>query len=208
MKKYIVLIISFLALGFSVMAQNAESFLKSAVDKLKSYDNIAISFDYDMINTDAGINESMEGSACMQGNAYRLNILGQEIICDGTTTWTYNADAEEVMISEVDNENGKGTPLAVMNSYYDDINAKFTDDGKTDIRKIEAKPKSADDNLNKLLITLNVKTLEIKDIHIFDNNGNEFVYIIKTFVTNQELPADYFTFKESAYPDAEVIDMR
>jgi outer membrane lipoprotein-sorting protein len=95
-----------------------------------------------------------------------------------------------------------------MNSYYDDINAKFTDDGKTDIRKIEAKPKSADDNLNKLLITLNVKTLEIKDIHIFDNNGNEFVYIIKTFVTNQELPADYFTFKESAYPDAEVIDMR
>ena len=45
-------------------------------------------------------------------------------------------------------------------------------------------------------------------MHVFDKNKNEFVYVITKFVTNQKLPAGFFTFKETDYPDAEIIDMR
>jgi Outer membrane lipoprotein-sorting protein len=206
MKKCILLIISIIALSFSLKAQDAESIFREAVDKLKSYDNIEIAFDYNMINTEAGIYETMEGIGYLQGNAYKLKIMGQDIICDGSTTWTYNADAEEVMISEVDPDGG-GSPLSIIESYYDNITAKIVEDGGS-TKKIEVKSLMSDENIDRLIISLDSQTLEIKDLHVFDKNKNEFVYDITKFVTNQKLPADFFTFKESDYPDAEIIDMR
>lgn len=206
MKKCILLIISIIALSFSLKAQDAESVFREAVDKLKSYDNIEIAFDYNMINTEAGIYETMEGIGYLQGNAYKLKIMGQDIICDGSTTWTYNADAEEVMISEVDPDGG-GSPLSIIESYYDNITAKIVEDGGS-TKKIEVKSLMSDENIDRLIISLDSQTLEIKDLHVFDKNKNEFVYDITKFVTNQKLPADFFTFKESDYPDAEIIDMR
>lgn len=206
MKKCILLIISIIALSFSLKAQDAESIFREAVDKLKSYDNIEIAFDYNMINTEVGIYETMEGIGYLQGNAYKLKIMGQDIICDGSTTWTYNADAEEVMISEVDPDGG-GSPLSIIESYYDNITAKIVEDGGS-TKKIEVKSLMSDENIDRLIISLDSQTLEIKDLHVFDKNKNEFVYDITKFVTNQKLPADFFTFKESDYPDAEIIDMR
>ena len=206
MKKHILLIFSILTLTFSVKAQNAETMFKNAVNKLKSYDNIEIAFDYNMINIDAGIYETMEGIGYLAGNAYKLKIMGQDIICDGTTTWTYNADAEEVMISEADSDGGS-SPLSIIESYYDNITAKIIDEAGI-IKKIEVKPMLADDNIDKLIVTINTNSLEIKDIHAFDKNNNEFVYEIKKIVTNQKLPANFFTFNEDDYPDAEIIDMR
>ena len=207
MKRHILLIFSILSLVFNTKAQDAETVFKSAVDKLKAYDNIEIAFDYNMINTEAGIFETMEGAGFLQGNAYKLHIMGQDIICDGTTIWTYNADAEEVMISDADNSEGGGSPLAILNSYYDNITAKFIEENGN-VKKIEVKSLFGDDNFDRIIITIDTKSMEIKDVHVFDKNKNEFVYEITKFVTNQHLPADFFTFKESDYPDAEIIDMR
>lgn len=206
MRKRILLIISIIALSFGLKAQNAETIFREAVDKLKSYDNIEIVFDYNMINTEAGIYETMEGIGYLQGDAYKLKIMGQDIICDGSTTWTYNADAEEVMISEVDPDGG-GSPISIIESYYDNITAKIVEDGGF-TKKIEVKSLISDENIDRLIVSLDSQTLEIKDLHVFDKNKNEFVYDITKFVTNQKLPADFFTFKESDYPDAEIIDMR
>ena len=75
-------------------------------------------------------------------------------------------------------------------------------------KKIEVKSLISDENIDRLIVSLDSQTLEIKDLHVFDKNKNEFVYDITKFVTNQKLPADFFTFKESDYPDAEIIDMR
>lgn len=206
MKKHLLLIIIAL-MALAAKAQNAETMFKSAVDKLKKYDNIEIAFDYNMINTEAGIYETMDGAGFLQGEAYKLFIMGQVIICDGNTTWTYNSDAEEVMITEVDKSDGSGSPIAVIESYYDNISAKFVDE-KGAVKKIEVKSLMSNDNFKKIIVTLDSNTLDIKDIHLFDNDDTEFVYVIKKFVTNQKLPADFFTFKESDFPDAEIIDMR
>lgn len=206
MRKHFLLIIIAL-LTFGVKAQDAETMFKSAVDKLKSYDNIEIEFDYNMINVGAGIYETMESAGFLQGDAFKLFIMGQVIICDGTTTWTYNSDAEEVMITDVDKEDGNGSPLSIIESYYDNITAKIVDEAGI-IKKIEVKSLMSNDNFKKIIVTIDTNTLNIKDVHVFDNDDNEFVYVIKKFVTNQKLPADFFTFKESDFPDAEIIDMR
>ena len=194
-------------MAFNVKAQDAETLFKAAVEKLKSYDNIEIEFDYSMINTEAGIYETMQGSGFLQGDAYKLKIMGQDVICDGHTTWTYNADAEEVMVGEVDSEGGN-SPLAIVSSYNDNITAKYLEGTNGNTKQIEAKPLFGDENIDRIVVTIDENTLEIKDVHVFDKDKNEFVYEITKFVTNQKLPADFFTFKESDYPDAEIIDMR
>ena len=207
MKRYFLLVLSIIALAFNAKAQDAETMFKAAVEKLKSYDNIEIEFDYNMINTEAGIYETMQGSGFLQGNAYKLKIMGQDVICDGHTTWTYNADAEEVMIGEVDSEGGN-SPLAIVSSYNDNITAKYLEGTNGSTKQIEAKPLFGDENIDRIVVTIDENTLEIKDVHVFDKDKNEFVYEITKFVTNQKLPADFFTFKEANYPDAEIIDMR
>ena len=207
MKKRIILIISLLTLSIGLKAQSVESLFRGIIDKLKSYDNVETVFDYNMINTEAGIYETMDGIGYLQGDSYKLKIMGQDIICDGTTIWTYNADAEEVMISEVDKSDGSGSPLAILDSYYDNITAKIVDESGN-IKKIEVKSLISNENIDKIIVTVDTNISEIKDLHVFDKNKNEFVYVITSFVTNQKLPADFFTFKESDYPDAEIIDMR
>lgn len=207
MKKLFLIVFS-MACALNIKAQDAETTFKAVVDKLKAYDNIEIAFDYKMINEEAGIFETMEGNGFLQGKAFKLHILGQDIICDGNTTWTYNADAEEVIIGEVDDTNEDNSPLAIINSYYDNITAKFLDESDRNTKKIEVTPLLNDENIDKLIVTINANTLEIKDLHIFDKNKNEFIYDITKFITNQILPADFFTFKESDYPDVEIIDMR
>ena len=207
MKKCIFLIISLLALSIGLKAQSAESLFRGIIDKLKSYNNVEITFDYNMINTEAGIYETMDGIGFLQGESYKLKIMGQDIICNGSTIWTYNADAEEVMISEVDKSDGSGSPLAILDSYYDNITAKIVEESGT-AKKIEVKSLISNENIEKIIVTIDTNSSEIKDLHVFDKNKNEFVYVITKFVTNQQLPADFFTFKESDYPDAEIIDMR
>lgn len=207
MKKYLLLIISILTFTANTFAQDAEQVFKAAVDKLKSYDNIEIDFDYQMINTAAGIDELMTGTGHLQGDSYKLNIAGQEMICDGTTLWTYMPDSQEVMVSSVDSEDG-GSPLSIINAYYDNISAKFLPSGDPSKMMIEVSPKEKDENFSKLVVVTDTKTMELKEVRLFDNNGSEFVYNITKFVTNQVLPDNFFTFNEQDYPDAEIIDMR
>lgn len=207
MKKYLLLIISILTFTANTFAQDAEQVFKATVDKLKSYDNIEIAFDYQMINTAAGIDELMTGTGHLQGDSYKLNIAGQEMICDGTTLWTYMPDSQEVMVSSVDSEYG-GSPLSIINAYYDNISAKFLPSGDPSKMMIEVSPKEKDENFSKLVVVTDTKTMELKEVRLFDNNGSEFVYNITKFVTNQVLPDNFFTFNEQDYPDAEIIDMR
>lgn len=207
MRKYLMLIISILALATNTFAQNAEQVFKAAVDKLKAYDNIEIAFDYRMINTTAGIDELMTGTGHLQGDSYKLNIAGQEMICNGSTLWTYMPDSQEVMVSSVDSEDG-GSPLSIINSYYDNINAKFLSGSDPSKTTIEVTPKGKDENFNKLVVVAETKTMNLKEVHLFDNNGSEFVYSITKFITNQILPDNFFIFNEEDYPGAEIIDMR
>lgn len=207
MRKHLMLIISILTLATNTFAQNAEQVFKAAVDKLKAYDNIEIAFDYQMINTTAGIDELMTGTGHLQGDSYKLNIAGQEMICDGTTLWTYMPDSQEVMVSSVDSEDG-GSPLSIINAYYDNISTKFLPSGDPSKMMIEVSPKEKDENFSKLVVVTDTKTMNLKEVRLFDNNGSEFVYNITKFVTNQVLPDNFFTFNEQDYPDAEIIDMR
>lgn len=203
-----ILYITFLVLFTSMSAycQKADEMFRSVIDGIKAYKNIEISFEYKMTNDVVGINETITGSGFLQGDAYRLNLGSQILICDGNTLWTYLPDDAEVMISDVNAEDGSNTPLSIIESYYDNVNVVL-DDKNEDFKSFVITPQN-EDKFKKIIVNIDKKTSHLKEIHVYDDDDNIFSYIINKFVTNQELPQNTFVFDEESHPDVEVIDMR
>ena len=204
MKKYLILIIGVI-LGLRVSAQNAEDFLNKVVEKMKSYNDISIIFNYQMINTGAGLYENENGFASMKGNSYVLNIAGQELISNGEILWTHLIDDEEVMISEVTEDN-KTSPIAIVNAFTENITATFIESDDKDITTIEI-TENEGDSFDRVRISVD-KDMNIKKVYVATPDGNEFIYEITDYKTNLNLPDSMFIFNEEQHPNVEVIDMR
>ena len=203
--KTFLLILGILA-SIIMQAQSADDFLKKAIEKNKSYNDISVIFNYQMINNSAGVYENINGYASMKGGSYIMNIDGQEMVCDGTTLWTHLVDDEEVMISEVTDENNT-SPIAIIDSFSQNITASFVESDNPDIKIIEVKENEGD-TFETVRLYFDIKDLNIKKVHIIVGDGNEFIYEITDFKTNQNLPDNMFIFDENLYPNVEVIDMR
>lgn len=204
MKKYLMLIIGII-LGLRVSAQNAEDFLINIVEKMKSYNDINIIFNYQMINTSAGLYENVNGFASMKGNSYILNVGGQEMICNGEILWTHLIDDEEVMISEVTEDNNT-SPIAIIDSFSGNITAEFIENEDANITTIEVKEKKCG-TFDRVQISVD-KDMNIKKVYVATPDGNEFIYEITDYKTNLNLPDSMFIFIEEQHPNVEVIDMR
>ncbi|MBE6343292.1 MAG: outer membrane lipoprotein carrier protein LolA [Lentimicrobiaceae bacterium] len=204
-RKTFLLILGILA-SIIMQAQSADDFLKKAIEKNKSYNDISVIFNYQMINNSAGVYENINGYASMKGGSYIMNIDGQEMVCDGTTLWTHLVDDEEVMISEVTDENNT-SPIAIIDSFSQNITASFVESDNPDIKIIEVKENEGD-TFETVRLYFDIKDLNIKKVHIIVGDGNEFIYEITDFKTNQNLPDNMFIFDENLYPNVEVIDMR
>ncbi len=202
------LYITFLVLFASLSAycQKADEMFRSVVDGIKAFKNIEISFEYKMTNDVVGINETITGNGFLQGDAYRLDLGSQILICDSNTLWTYLPDDAEVMISDVNAEDGSNSPLSIIESYYDNVNVVL-DDKNEDFKSFVITPQN-EDKFKKIVVNIDKKTSHLKEIHVYDDDDNIFSYIINKFITNQELPQNTFVFDEESHPDVEVIDMR
>lgn len=187
------------------MAQSAEDFLNKVIEKNKSYNDISIIFDYRYGNSE-DVSEKMKGYAYMKGESYLLKIDGQEMISDGTTLWTYLIDEQEVMISEVSEDNNN-SPLAIINSFTGNVNVSFEHCSNADLTHLFIKEKE-ETTFKSISLYVKNEDLKIHEIDINNLDGSYLIYSIESFHTNQDLPDRMFTFDEKLHPDVEVIDMR
>jgi len=208
----IILLISVASLApFYVNAQSAEKKATSLLDevtaKMKAYKTMKLEFTYSMINKSQKINESFKGSLLAKGDKYKLNISGQQIFCDGKTAWTYQKDANEVQISEVTGDEESFTPTKFMTSYNNNYKSKLISE-KGKLLVIEMSPLKGRKKFQKVNLTLDKDSKQVKSMQVFDKNGGAFTYNIESFITNQPIADTEFVFKASNYPKVEVIDMR
>ncbi|MBR5146868.1 MAG: outer membrane lipoprotein carrier protein LolA [Bacteroidales bacterium] len=203
MKKTILIIIGIL-LSIKVSAQSAEEFLNSVIEKNKSYEDISIIFNY-RYGTKEEVSNKMKGYAYMKGEAYLLKIDGQEMISDGSTLWTYLIDEQEVMISDVNEDNN--SPLAIINSFSENVNVSFEHCSDADLTHLLITEKEAT-TFKSISLYVKNKDLKIHEIDINNLDDSYLIYSIESFHTNQNLPDSMFIFDEKIHPNVEVIDMR
>jgi chaperone LolA len=197
-------IITILLLSFSLSAQSAQDILNAVIEKNKAYKDISISFEYEFIDKTNDFSEMTGGYMYLKGDSFIINMDGQEMISNGETLWTYLIDDQEVMISEVGEDNNT-TPFAIINSFSQNVNVNFniSENNNTSLL-IEEKEKTTFEN-----VIINIDNdLKINDISINTIDGSLITYKIKSFKTNQDLPDSMFFFDEKIHPNVEVIDMR
>jgi len=215
--KKVISVVFLLMISLFVMSQQETKGDKKSneiLDRLTSvteaYKTIKIEFAYKMENTDAGINESTDGTLILEGEKYRLDIAGQVVICDGETVWTYIEDAEEVQINTVDESEETITPGKLLTSYNKDYRSNFVKEDfmyGTTVNIVDLTPTEGKSYSKVRLIIDKVKD-QLHEITIFDKNGSTYSYIIKKFEPNVDVKPSKFTFDKSEFPDVEVIDMR
>lgn len=202
--------ILFVSVAFAQNDLNADELLTEVVNKTSSYENFKADLSYTMVNTDMGIDEKKTGVIYVQGDSYRIEMEGQEIISDGKTIWTYLKDSEEVMVSNAEDGEESISPTKILTKYNENYKAKYNNDKKyknSNIKVIELKPNEKND-FEKMSIIVNANKLSLESFSVYDSNGNVFTYHIVDLQPNLDLPSGTFTFEYDRYPDVEVVDMR
>jgi outer membrane lipoprotein-sorting protein len=197
-------------ISFSQAKKNPEEILKQVSEKTKSFSSIRINFTYNMDNPSAKVHESETGVLLVKGDQYRLDIAGQKVISDSKTSWTYIAEANEVQINTVEDDDNALTPTRLLTSYSEDYKSRLVNEITKDGRiqyVIELKP-NADKSFTTVELNIDKELYRITRIAIQDKSGNTFSYLVNKFEPNVTVKDTDFTFNAKDYPGVEVIDMR
>ncbi len=203
------LILAFITLGFTGFAQNdskAETLLNEVSNKIKSYKNISIDFKYELNNVnEENMSQETRGDVVIEGEKYKLNILGVTRIFDGKTLYTISPEDEEVTISS-DNSDDESTisPSDMLSFYEDDYTYKMDIVQNVKGRKIQyvkLSPMDTNSEIKHVLLGIDATTKHIYNLIEVGKNGTKTTLTVNSFQTDQPISKTLFTFDESKYAD-------
>ena len=184
---------------------NAKSLLNDVSKKVKSYENIAIEFKYVLENTAEKIKQETKGDVIMQGEKYKLNILGVTRLFDGKKLYSISSEDEEVTISsENDNEEAAITPSKMLSFYEDGYTYKLDIEQNINGRKIQyvkLTPIDSNSEIKYILLGIDNQTKHIYNLIQVGKNGTETTLTVNSFKTNEPLSKSLFTFDANKYKD-------
>lgn len=189
----------------AVTAQNnAEALIRLMVNQMKSHKNVELDYKY-QIGTEGLSTDAQQGKAWLQGEAYKVEMVEQQIISDGKTIWTYLVDEEEVMVSNA-TEGEDNTPLKLLTSLDKNYVATLTNIDTQGNATIElANPKG---QYKRVTLKMNAMKAALKSADIYLEDGTKVAVTVKEMKYDQELDDKFFTFDTKKHPNVDVIDMR
>lgn len=204
MKKIILLVLIFQHLNF--FAQNkAKALLNEVSNKVKSYQNISIDFKYSLENISENIKQETRGDVIMQGDKYKLNILGTTRLFDGKTTYSISPEDEEVIISSNDDDEADSITPSKMLSFYEhgyvyNFDIEQNINGRK-IQYIKLTPIDSNSEIKTILLGIDSQTKHIYNLIQVGKNGTKTNLTVNSFKTNTPLSKTLFNFDASKYND-------
>ena len=207
MKKCILLLSVLLSAALSpvLAADDLRALTKKMADS-----RVTFSYSYETVRN--GIVMEGGGTVAMQGEAYRMDGNGLEIVSDGTTRWTADAEAKELFIETVDRSAGDfvSNPARLLAN----IDAAFTpaDAGESKFRGRVVQcyllnPANKGTGIRELRLYFADKTLVGAAFILKD--GSEAEFVISDLVFAAPGPESDFRFDEKKTDGGWVItDLR
>lgn len=212
MKKYILIILSFLTLSSHAQnSKDADLLIDKISKRYKKFKSIKADFTYSVESKAEKINEKQKGNIVIKGNKFRLDIAGQTIICDNKTQWTYSKEINEVNIQNYKPKEGVMKLDDIFTMYSKGFVSRIVEVVKENGREltiIELAPKDKKKNYFKIKLYIEKNNQQIVKSVIFDKNGSIHTYAITNQIPNIKFEDGYFTFNPKKYPGVEINDMR
>lgn len=204
MKKVISVLL--IMLSVSAISQNGgKTLLEEVSAKVKSYDNISIDFKYVLENTSENIKQETRGNVVMEGEKYRLNILGITRLFDGKTTYSISPEDEEVSISSHQNDTDDNITPSEMLSFYEDgytyaLDIEQNIKGRK-VQYVKLTPIDTNSEIKHILLGIDKQTKHIYNLIQIGKNGTKTTLTVNSFKTNTPLSKTLFTFDANKYSD-------
>jgi len=195
-------------LSISLFAQDktkASALLDDVSKKVKSYNNIALDFKYVFENTAENIKQETKGDVVIEGEKYKLNILGITRLFDGKKLYNISPEDEEVTISsEVENDEDNITPSKMLTFYKEGYAYKYDIEQNIKGRKIQyvkLTPIDTNSEIMYVLLGIDINTKHIYNLIQVGKNDAKTTITVNSFKTNETLSKTLFTFDENKYKD-------
>lgn len=193
-------------------AQNPVSILDKAATTYEDANGISASFALNTRSEVQKMSESFEGTIHMKGDKFKLVTPDMITWFDGKTQWTYVERNDEVNVSTPSGDELQFTnPAMLLRVYKKGFTPKYIGESTAANGKaaydIQLTPKKKGDIISVELQIEKFSGYPVK-IRIEAKNGISNTIHISDLKTGVNQSDDFFVFKESEYPDAEVIDLR
>jgi outer membrane lipoprotein-sorting protein len=203
--KHLVLVL-FVLLNMNSFAQKSgKGLLKDVSDKVNSYQNISIDFKYVLENTSENIKQETRGDVVLQGDKYKLNILGVTRLFDGKTLYNISPEDEEVTVSTKKDDDEDLIAPSKMLSFYENGYTSTMDiiqDVKgRKIQYVKLIPIDSNSEIKNILLGIDSQTKHIYNLIQIGKNGTKTTLTVNSFKTNEPLSKTLFTFDANKYKD-------
>ena len=189
----------------------AHAILSDVRKHLKSFRSLKIEFTFLMENRNERTSESQKGTILIRGNRYRMDFMGQTMISDGRTAWSFNREANEVVISTADPKDMETlNPLALLENYEKNFRAKLIREDRdrgVAVMIIDLQP-FENRSFHKVRVITDKDKNTIVATEIHEKNGTTMTFRVDRMQTNVPAPDSEFRFDVSKHQGIEVIDMR
>jgi outer membrane lipoprotein-sorting protein len=203
-KALFISLISLLSLtGFAQNSTKAKTLLDEVSQKVASYKNISLSFDYILDNESENIHQETNGKVNLKGDKYHLNLSGVERIFDGKYIYTIAHEDEEVVISNgTSDEESDFTPSKILTFYKKGYTYQWdalkTIGGKK-IQFVKLLPINTNDDNKYILLGIDTKSKNIYQVAYTNKNNSITTFKIRSFKSDITLPPNEFGFNEAKY---------
>jgi len=194
-----------LLLSKSVHAQEATALLDEVSSKVKSYDNISITFKYTLNNSKENIKQDTRGDITMQGDKYVLNMMGITRMFNGAKIYTIVPEDEEVTISNYNEQEDKDISASKLLTFYEQGYTNKMDviqnvKGRK-IQFVKLIPIDTNAEIKDILLGIDMQSKNVYKLIQTDSYGTQYTITVNTFKTNQIISETLFTFDEVKYKE-------
>jgi outer membrane lipoprotein-sorting protein len=201
-------LIALLFVGSSFAQQDkSKSILEELGKKVKAYKSFYIEFKSVIKNTDAGINETVEGKGWVKGDKFLANYGTNTVISNGVKNWIISAADKTVYISSVDNNSDDAiNPKNLMTIWEKDVKSKYIKEekGMHIIHLYPLVPSKKD--FHTILLKIGVTSKDLHHVEVRMKDGTRMFYDITKLTPNVDVADSKFVYNKKDYPGYEEIE--
>ena len=184
--------------GQPAFAQDPDAILDRIKTKYESVNAVQAQFTQTIASQFADESTSSTGQITFQDDSYRVEVGGQTIVTDGTTTWIYDPANNQVLINDYVQDASTFSVNDFFFNFDEQYNISSTGTGSFDGEahvKLTLAPKAGDSLFERVILWMSESDDLVKRMEVTDVNGTEMVFQLNQIVLNPRISTDLFQLK-------------
>src|SRR5690606_30863955 len=185
MKKTMLLLATLLLVlhSFGQDDPKSKAIVDALIAKNKSYKSFDADFTSRLVNTSSKLDLKQEGNIKVKDRKFRLTLLDNIVINDGTVLWTYSKKTNEVSMSDPKEMDETLDPANLFNVYEKGFKSQYvgsSTEGGVAVETIKLFPLDpAKKPFHTVILTVDKNKMEPRKVVMKYKDGNEVTYTLK-----------------------------